>query len=255
MVDSSRWRLLRTGEGPPAWNLALDEALLLEPADARPVLRLYGWDPPALSLGHFQPLGPFERPAAEAGLTIVRRPTGGGAIHHVDELTFSIVARPGRDGYPADTVEAYRIVHAVVADALADVGAEVRTRGDDVPLSVAPGSATLCFHDTTALDLVVPARGGAKLVGSAQRRVGDRVLHHGSIPLAVPPLTPEAASVEQAAGRRVDWDELADALVARAAVRFGAFDADEPSDGERAAARRLVAERYGHVTPTRRERR
>lgn len=247
-----RWRLLRSGEGPPAWNLALDEALL---TSARPVLRLYGWDPPALSLGHFQPLGPFEQLARDAGVPIVRRPTGGGAIHHADELTFAFVATPGRHGYPADTVEAYRAVHEVVAAALGDVGAAVAVRGDDVPLSVAPGGATLCFHDTTALDLVVPSHGGGKLVGSAQRRVGERVLHHGSIPLSVPALTPQAASVEQAAGRRVGWDELAEALVARAAARLGPLDADEPSPDERRAAERLAAERYARPGPTRRERR
>ncbi len=252
MTSAVRWRLLRSAEESPAWNLGLDEALLRD-VEARPTLRFYGWKPAALSLGHFQPLGPFEALARAAGVPIVRRPTGGGAIHHVDELTFSIVAQAGADGYPAETVEAYRVVHDVVASALASLGAHVATRDESLPLSVAPGAATLCFHDTTALDLVVPHVDGRKLVGSAQRRIGERVLHHGSIPLSVPALTPEAASVELAAGRRVSWDELADALATSAAAWLGPLEPGELTENEQSEAARLAAERYSTVAATRRE--
>ena len=79
-------------------------------------------------------------------------------------------------------------------------------RGGDAPLSTGPRSAGLCFAGTTALDLVL--RDGRKLVGSAQRRRGGRVLHHGSIPLSPPALTPDSGSVRDLAGRPVAWDEL-----------------------------------------------
>jgi lipoate-protein ligase A len=118
----------------------------------------------------------------------------------------------------------------------------VRPRGGDAPLSTRPRDATLCFHDHTALDLV--DRRGRKLAGSAQRRTAGRVLHHGSIPLAVPALTPGSGSVADAAGREVGWDELADALVAVFARRFAtALDADELSPQERRDAERLAAAR------------
>jgi lipoate-protein ligase A len=212
------WRLLRTGEGEPRFNMALDEALLR--GGGPPALRLYGWSPPALSLGHFQPRAAFDEEAVRAaGAVIVRRPTGGGAIHHDRELTFSISAEPGRDGYPAETVEAYRFVHGVLQRALASVGAECTLHGG-ARLSTRPRDGTLCFLDHTALDLVDAQ--GRKLAGSAQRRLrtvgreghAGRVLHHGSLPLQVPRLSPGSGSVALAAGREVSWDELADAVIA-----------------------------------------
>ncbi len=229
------WRLLRTGFDAPVWNLSCDEALLRS-EDDRPALRLYGWRPAALSLGRFQPAEAFTERARALGLEVVRRQTGGGAIHHDDELTFSIAATPGRDGYPADTVAAYDAVHAVLCRALAGLGAELHPRGGDAPLSVRPRAASMCFEDHTALDLLDEA--GRKVVGSAQRRTGGRVLHHGSIPLTVPALTPEVGSVSRAAGRAVGWDEVADALEAAFREGFcgGALEPDALSAAESAAA-------------------
>jgi lipoate-protein ligase A len=195
----------------------LDQALL-ESDDPRPVLRLYAWSPAALSLGYFQPVEAFAGAAREAGVPIVRRPTGGGAIHHDQELTFCLVAEPGRDGYPSGRLEGYRAVHAVIREALAGFGIEVNLRGGEAPLSTRPRDAKLCFLDTTALDLVDAE--GLKLVGSAQRhrtvRGRQRVLHHGSIPLEVPSLSPGSGAVNLDSALRgrpsVTWDQLADAL-------------------------------------------
>ncbi|MHC4844653.1 MAG: lipoate--protein ligase family protein [Planctomycetota bacterium] len=232
------WRLLRDGAGTPALNMAVDEALL-RGADRRPVLRLYAWEPAALSLGWFQPMEAFTDAAASAGAVIVRRPTGGGAIHHDRELTFCLVATPGEDGYPAGVEEAYEFVHDALRDALATLGAELHPRGGDAPLSTRPRDATLCFDDHTALDLLDGQ--GRKVVGSAQRRSGGRVLHHGSIPLDVPSLTPEAGSLALAAGRAVSWDEAADALVAGFSSRLpGPLVADTLSPEEREEADRLA---------------
>ena len=233
------WRLIDSGPGEPAHNMAVDRALLAS-ADSRPVLRLYGWSPAALSLGYFQPVEPFVALAREAGLVLVRRPTGGGAIHHDQELTFGIVATPGRDGYPAAVIEAYEWVHAVLVDALARVGVTVHLRGGDAPLSVRPRTAGLCFADITALDLV--DIDGRKLVGSAQRRTGGRVLHHGSIPLEVPALTPGSSSVALRAGRAVARDELAEIVAEVFATRVrgsgllaDTLNADELREAERLA--------------------
>ena len=240
------WRLLRSGAGAPDWNLALDQALLAS-ADPRPVLRLYAWQPAGLSLGHFQPAAAFAEAARAAGVAMVRRPTGGGAIHHDAELTFCLVAEPGRDGYPAGRLEGYRAVHAAVRAALATLGVPVELRGGDAPLSTRPRDAKLCFLDTTALDLV--DADGRKLVGSAQRhREVDgrmRVLHHGSIPLEVPALSPGCGAVNPAAARAgrpaVSWDALADALVSAFAEGLtGPLEPDDVHPGEHAAAARLA---------------
>jgi lipoate-protein ligase A len=238
------WRLLRTGYDRPAYNLSCDEALLRS-EDQRPVLRLYGWKPAALSLGYFQPLEPFVERAAAAGVEIVRRQTGGGAIHHDDELTFCVVATPGQDGYPAETVAAYERVHELLIEALSAVGAALRFRGQQAPMSVRPRDASMCFEDHTSMDLV-DAR-GRKVVGSAQRRSDGRVLHHGSIPLTVPSLSPDVGSVGLAAGRTVTWDETAAAV--EAAFRTGLFGGrwvvDDLSDAERLAAGSGIIGRAG----------
>jgi membrane protein implicated in regulation of membrane protease activity len=103
---------------------------------------------------------------------------------------------------------------------------------------VRPAAASLCFTDHTALDLV--DQQGRKVVGSAQRRTGGRVLHHGSLPLTTPALTPEAGSVSLAAGRPVSWDELADAIVAVFQARWtGPLVLDEPGARELETARQL----------------
>jgi len=232
------WRLLRTGAGAPDFNMALDEALLR--GGGAPALRLYAWDPSALSLGWFQPPQAFDLQAARAaGVVLVRRPTGGGAIHHAHELTFSLTGEPGRDGYPAGDVEAVRWVHGVLARALAALGVEAHEHGG-TRLSTRPRDATLCFHDHTALDLVDAL--GRKLAGSARRRLGARVLHHGSLPLEVPALSPLSGSASLAAGRPVGWDELADAVAAAfAAVLPAPLLAAQPEPEELAEAARLVA--------------
>lgn len=234
------WRLIRSGPGAPAWNLACDRALL-ESADPRPVLRLYAWEPAALSLGHFQPLEPFLGPARAAGVPVVRRPTGGGAIHHDQELTFCLVARPGEDGYPADVVGAYRWVHQLVAGALESLGAALAFRGDEAPLSVRPRDASLCFEETTAMDLV--DRSGRKVVGSAQRRSHGRVMHHGSIPLTRPSLSPGSGSLEELLERPVSWEQVAESLVERFATSgpAGGLVPDTLTAAERQAIDGLLA--------------
>ena len=236
MTGPAEWRLLRDRPRAPALNMALDELLLAgegpgAAAAARPVLRLYAWDPPALSLGWFQPAEAFDAAAlAAAGVTVVRRPTGGGAIHHDHELTFAVTAMPGQHGYPAETQAAYAWVHGVLIGALARCGVRAAFRGGDWPLSIRPRDGSLCFRDHTALDLVDEQ--GRKLVGSAQRRRGGRVLHHGSVPLTAPALTPDCGSVSAAAGRAVSWEELADAVE----EAFGEALADVPA--------RLVPDRF-----------
>lgn len=91
------WRLLHSGPAPGAWNMALDEALLHAAAreDTPPTLRLYGWDPPCVSLGHFQETGGVRLEyARERGWDVVRRPTGGRGVLHHREVTYSLVLPP-----------------------------------------------------------------------------------------------------------------------------------------------------------------
>ncbi len=190
------WRLIRTWDAPPGFNMALDEALLRSP-DPRPTLRLYTWEPEAVSLGYFQR---YAEVAAVAGdLPLVRRLTGGGAIHHARELTFSIAAPLGVGLYAGEVRESYVRVHGVIAAVLAQFGSQASVRGD-VQVRSDRAASPMCFHHSTAIDLVWGARKG---VGSAQRRTGGRVLHHGSIKLGTTELEGEIATVGEVSAQEV----------------------------------------------------
>lgn len=219
---TERWRLLRHWGFEPGLDMAVDEALL-ESACPLPTLRLYTFDPPALSLGWFQRAA--DVPALARARAAVRRQTGGGAIHHARELTFSIAAPLAHPLYAGAVAASYDRVHAALAAALAELGVDARPRGrgGEPLLSDRPGTG-MCFHASTAQDLVWGRRKG---VGSAQRRRGGRVVHHGSVKLGPDPLEPGVATVEAAAGP-VELGDVA-AVVERVLAR--AFGADlEPGE-------------------------
>jgi lipoate-protein ligase A len=115
------WRMITTWGAPPAFNMGLDEALLLNP-DAQPTLRFYSWKPDTLSLGYFQKYA--EVPATARAGAVVRRLTGGGAIHHVNELTFSFTAPEDHPLYCGPVRESYERIHAAIAEVLSEYGVE-----------------------------------------------------------------------------------------------------------------------------------
>ena len=136
---TERWRLLEHYAEEAGRNMAVDEALLLDGSQGEPVLRLYSFGPPALSLGYFQRFD--DVPAAARLPHVVRRMTGGGAIHHAEELTFSIAAPADHPIYCGEVSGSYERVHAAIASALAPVRLnESRSRTSDV-IRVAPPSA------------------------------------------------------------------------------------------------------------------
>ena len=125
---TERWRLLEHYAEEAGRNMAVDEALLLDGSQGEPVLRLYSFGPPALSLGYFQR---FDYVPAAARLPhVVRRMTGGGAIHHAEELTFSIAAPADHPIYCGEVSGSYERVHAAIASALARFEVEATLRGD-----------------------------------------------------------------------------------------------------------------------------
>jgi len=223
------WRLLETYDVEPGRNMALDEALLLLGAE-QPTLRFYTWKPEALSLGYFQR---FEDVAErEQASCVVRRMTGGGAIHHANELTFSIAAPLAHPLYRGPVAASYERVHAALAAGLERVGVRAHERGDEALASDRPASG-MCFHRSTAFDL---AWDGAKGVGTAQRRTGGRVLHHGSIKLGRTALEgPIATLWDHAPGLEIP--ALVRLLTEVFAERFPAtFEPGAPTAAERAHA-------------------
>jgi len=194
--------------------MGLDEALLEAPAPdpdegaeagAPPVtVRFYSWSPDTLSLGYFQRLVDVPPAAAFLGIeapgvgpdtplpsVVVRRLTGGGAIHHQGELTFSITTSLEHPLYRGHVEGSYERVHAAIASALAEAGVMSSPRAERTPASEAEGTG-MCFHHSSPVDLIWNERKG---VGSAQRRKGGRVLHHGSIKLSTTELETGVATV------------------------------------------------------------
>lgn len=186
------WRLVESGAGAGAWNMAVDEALLtgFDPQRDLPILRVYGWEPAAISLGRFQPAAEITPPP---GADLVRRLSGGAAIHHQsDELTYAVVAPYAHFGRRHPRA-AYEAIHEVIARALAQLGVSVHTRAG----GEGAGVHGMCFAKATDYDLVATTSGASrKLVGSAQRRHGQVFLQHGSIPRSVDPLTPQATCLQ-----------------------------------------------------------
>lgn len=225
------WRLLTTWDEPPAFHMGLDEALLED--EGPPTLRLYTWSDDPLSLGYFQRHGEVD--AARRAGAVVRRITGGGAIHHVRELTFSITLALAHPLYRGPVASSYERIHAAIVRALAAFGIRGGLRGDARLRSDRSGTG-MCFHRSTALDVVWDGRKGA---GSAQRRRGGRVLHHGSIKLGSSPLEGDVATVSGGAREDVDAGRFAAALVdAFGELHDLRFDPGSPTAAEAREARR-----------------
>ncbi len=184
--------MLDTGATDPAFNMALDDVLLH--GDGPPTLRLYGWSPPGLSLGWFQSPEPFL--CVPGRHRIVRRRTGGGAIYHDDEITFSLALDAAV--LPTDIAAGYALLHRAVQRALGRIGVEVElVAGEGGCAARARPAQPWCFAIPGPNDLVV-TKTGRKLVGSAQRRLRQpraRILHHGSIVLRAPAATPFCGAV------------------------------------------------------------
>ena len=193
--------------------MGLDEALLERP-ETPPTLRFYTWSPDTLSLGYFQRWR--DVPNASSAGAVVRRITGGGAIHHTGELTFSIVLARDHPLYRGPVRDSYARVHDAIAATLGTLGVSAERRGAAEVLSDVAETG-MCFHESTPLDLVWLDRKG---VGSAQRRRSNRVLHHGSIKLSPTPLETGVATLAEA-GVTIAPEELAGALVETFEEAFG----------------------------------
>lgn len=216
-----RWKVWIEPVGQPgAVNMARDQALLEEVkrhGDAA-YLRLYCWNPPCLSLGANEPArARYDRTSIERlGLAVVRRPTGGRAVWHEDELTYAVAAPVARFGCLADS---YRAIHRRLARALEALGAAVELAPPSRPHGLSAGP---CFAQPVGGELLVAGR---KVVGSAQVQQGGAFLQHGSILLGgsqeilgrvsrTAQAPPRAATLSEALGRRVSFADVARAIVA-----------------------------------------
>jgi lipoate-protein ligase A len=179
------WHYIDSGHNIGAYNMAVDEELLAraQAGEAVPVLRFYGWDPPAVSLGRFQHLESAVNAEAcrRHGFDIVRRITGGRAVLHHHELTYSIIARADNPLFPSTVLGTYKVIAAGLLAGLRNLGlpAEMVSRGGrHAALVEKKPKDPACFSSPSWYEILVNNR---KIVGSAQRRMRSAFLQHGSI--------------------------------------------------------------------------
>ena len=244
--------------------MAVDEAILEQNMQkgSLPTLRLYAWEPACISLGYAQPFADIDTARLEKnGWEAVRRPTGGRAILHTDELTYSVIAPAEDPRMHGSVLESYNRLAGALLRAIKALGLPVEMKTERSQETTT--SNPVCFEVPSAYEITA---NGKKLIGSAQARRKEGVLQHGSVPLfgdlaritevlvfpgeserveAAQRLLGHATTIESALGYPVLWNDVAQAFV-------WAFEADldlrlersELSSSEQNRAEVLVQEKY-----------
>lgn len=183
------WNFINSGKCAPAFNMALDEALLEwhSKGKIKPTIRFYGWQPATLSIGYFQKVEKEINLEAvnKYQLGFVRRPTGGRGVLHEHELTYSVIVSEDHPMMPKGVTESYRVISEGVLEGFKQLGlnayfAVPKTKEEQDALK-SPRSA-VCFDAPSWYELVVEGR---KVAGSAQTRQQNVILQHGSIILDI----------------------------------------------------------------------
>jgi lipoyl(octanoyl) transferase len=181
------WRLINFQRFSAFENMAIDEAIFLETTKTKkiPTIRFYGWRPVAVSIGYFQD------PAKEVnieeclahGVDIVRRPSGGKAVFHCDEVTYSIISSNSEKTFPSDILETYKIISNCLVSGLAYMGINAQL-SENGRIQDNDSFKSCCFSAPSRNELLVAGR---KICGSAQMRTSGGFLQHGSILLNFDP--------------------------------------------------------------------
>lgn len=260
-----QWRLIDDTHTAGGRNMAVDEAILravgagLQP----PTLRLYGWDPACLSLGYGQRWREVDREALHArGWGLVRRPTGGRAILHIDELTYSLSLPIDHPLARGSVIDSYRMISTALVAALRRLGA-VPNANALAKAEVSAPPTPVCFDTPSHYEITV---NGRKLIGSAQTRRAGGLLQHGTLPLtgdigricnvlaftedderlrvrAV--VRTQAITLDTALGFSIGWTDVAEAMVTAFSETFDvALIPSALSAEELESAARLEAHLY-----------
>jgi lipoyl(octanoyl) transferase len=266
-MQREKWRLIITSPNSGGWNMAVDEAILETVAQQAqpPTLRLYSWTPYCLSLGHAQPIKDVNlNTLSNNGWELVRRPTGGRAILHADELTYSVCAPLNNSRIQGGVIESYRMISNALLTTLEMIGIQADSKPKDQDqkhLSKVP----VCFQFPSDYEITFS---GKKIIGSAQARRYSALLQHGSVPLfgdisriiscllfetvaekdhAKLNLLSKAATIKDIAGKQIPWKEVANTMIDAFEERFLIDLTHCPvSDKELVRAKELAAEKYNH---------
>lgn len=257
--NETSWRLLPFRVLRAAENMAVDEAVfrLGRREGLPPTLRFFGWAPPAVSLGYFQKTSREIDVEAcrRAGIDIVRRPTGGKAVLHDQELTYSLSAAVDHPLFTGDILGTYRIISSCIEEALQRLGLtpEVAIEGRSAAGTPLEG---YCFAAPSRYELLV---GGRKICGSAQIRTSGSFLQHGSLLIDIDPartaavmkvsaegVTASTTTLREQLGRAIGADELARVLRVAFEDMLGIVLVEEGlTQAEEELKRKLLDEKYG----------
>lgn len=263
-----KWRVINSGFANAAVNMAVDEAILIAHSAGQvpPTIRFYGWQPAAVSIGYFQKTGEIDlNECKRRGIDVVRRLTGGRAVLHDCELTYSIMVREDDPSMPPTITASYCYLSGGLLKGLQQLGiaAEMTIpRGAYGQRAKQPASAA-CFDAPSHYELTYRQK---KLVGSAQVRKQGVILQHGSILLRFSAetmagilhmpsaearektremLSRRATSLEEVLGRPVKWDEVYSVLSESfAAALHIDMEAGELTVQEIETAGQLAADKY-----------
>jgi len=252
--------------------MALDESILehIGRGESIPTLRLYAWTPACLSLGYAQPFADVDMTRLkERGWEVVRRATGGRAILHTDELTYSVIAPSNEPRVEGSVLESYNRLAQALLLAVKSLEIPVEIKEGKVDNAVAPNP--VCFEVPSTYEITV---NGKKLIGSAQARKKEGVLQHGSLPLtgdltricqalafenesaredASKRLLERATTVESALRQEVSWERASQAFIHAFETQLGLrLEEGKLSKSESRRTEELVREKYDHPSWTER---
>jgi len=184
---SYAWRFIDTGSCSAAYNMALDEAIAIAVRQnlSPPTLRIYGWNQRSVSIGYFQRSGDLDIGyCRENDILIVRRPTGGRAVLHHDEITYSFSVKTRTGLFSKGLLDSYRKISSALQLALSKVGVSPQSRihkpNPKPKIQNSNPHNPLCFQSISYGEVSI---NNTKVIGSAQKRWADGLLQQGSIPL------------------------------------------------------------------------
>ena len=269
MYPLQNWRLLISPPASGAWNMAVDEVILeeVEQKIAPSTLRLFDWEPACLSLGYAQPWSDIDQERLNSlGWDWVRRPTGGRAILHTDELTYSVIAPLSDPRVSGGVLESYQRLSSALLSALHYL---------HLPAESLPGKSHRVNNESGAVCFQVPSNyeittQGKKMIGSAQARRKNALLQHGTFPLrgdlsritkvlvfsdeqaridASSRLLKSATTAETILGRHIPWQEAVNAFIFGFQSELNLeFTPISLSAHEIKRVNELIQEKYAHPT-------
>jgi len=271
--EKTTWRVIKHSPANGAWNMAVDEAILesVYNNESPPTLRLYAWEPACLSLGHAQRLSEANLEVLnQNGWHLVRRPTGGRAILHVDELTYSVIAHQSDPRVRGGVLESYLRLSKALLEALKSLGLNPEAN-ENATSEKPPKPNPVCFEVPSNYEITV---NGKKLIGSAQARRKEGILQHGALPLygdltriitalhfkdaaaqadAKTRLLAHATTVERELGHAPSWEQASHAFQdAFQQVLNLDLQPGQLTKKENIQAQQLVLEKYNHPSWTER---